>query len=45
VWGRLCHKRGDSAAARHHFEQAAAIFEMAGSVDELNAVQTAMGIS
>jgi tetratricopeptide (TPR) repeat protein len=35
AWGRICHERGDSAAALDHFEKAAAQFEASGLMEEL----------
>jgi len=39
TWGQLCRTRGDLAAAQAHFAQAAAQFEVAGLMKELETVQ------
>ena len=40
AWGLLCRDRGDSTAARGHFEQAAAQFKASGLTGELETVQS-----
>ena len=40
AWGSLCRDRGDLAAAREHWEQAAAQFEASGLVQELERIRT-----
>jgi tetratricopeptide (TPR) repeat protein len=40
AWARLCHDRGDGAAAREHFTHAAAQFETSGLDGELERVRS-----
>jgi hypothetical protein len=39
VWGTVCHDRGDLAAAREHWKQAAALWEACGITWQVETVR------